>query len=127
MAKINNMIEKHELAKEIVRLAKGSTNKRLTIEDTKRILSLLPNAVFNLAVEGKSCRIQGLVDFIVEYKGERQRKNPKTKEEITVAPSYVMKVKKSRTLTQKLKEATTNIDPSAILAMDEEVEGEDVE
>lgn len=104
------VMAKHQVAKALVEACKGQTDKRLTVDDCKKILELLPEVIVGLVATDMVVRIPGLISFEPKVVEERIARNPKTGEEITVAPTRLVKITKSRAFADKVKATYTEVE-----------------
>lgn len=101
MAKIT--LSTHEFAKQIAEATKGETSKRMTIDDVKTLLRIIPSVIGENVVEGNIIRWHGFMDIFGDVKEAGKGKDPRSGKEIDLPIRMLCKTKMSRTYKDAIK------------------------
>ena len=103
-------LEKRELAKKLVATFKAETGAKITIDNMVKLLSILGDTVVTELIAGNNIRLQGLFSMVTKDQEEKEGRNPKTGEKITIPAKRVVQLSKSKKLSEAV---ATGIVPTA--------------
>jgi len=78
-------------------------NRKFTREDVREVVIETFSSMMELLLEGETLKIQEFGKFWLELKGEREAKNPYTKEIMTVPPRRYFRFRPSSGIKEKLR------------------------
>lgn len=105
MATEKNILSTHEFAKAISEATKGLTSKKITIDDVKTILRVIPGVVGEELLAGNIVRWHGFADFESVVMPAGEGKDPRTGETIQLEERMLTKVRLSRSYKESVKSA----------------------
>lgn len=79
----------------------------LSRTESAELVEMVLQEISDSLTNGESVKLSSFGSFVVRSKGERVGRNPKTGEEVPIAPRRVMVFKPSNVLKQKMNEAET--------------------
>ncbi len=79
----------------------------LSRTESAELVEMVLQEISDSLTRGESVKLSSFGSFVVRSKGERVGRNPKTGEEVPIAPRRVMVFKPSNVLKQKMNEAET--------------------
>ena len=103
-------LEKRELAKKLVATFKAETGAKITIDNMVKLLSILGDTIVTELIAGNNIRLQGLFSMVTKDQEEKEGRNPKTGEKITIPAKRVVQLSKSKKLSEAV---ATGIVPTA--------------
>lgn len=103
-------LEKRELAKKLVATFKAETGAKITIDNMVKLLSILGDTIVTELIAGNNIRLQGLFSMVTKDQEEKEGRNPKTGEKITIPAKRVVQLSKSKKLSEAI---ATGIVPTA--------------
>lgn len=103
-------LEKRELAKKLVATFKAETGAKITIDNMVKLLSILGDTIVAELIAGNNIRLQGLFSMVTKDQEEKEGRNPKTGEKITIPAKRVVQLSKSKKLSEAV---ATGIIPTA--------------
>ncbi len=103
-------LEKRELAKKLVATFKAETGAKITIDNMVKLLSILGDTIVAELIAGNNIRLQGLFSMVTKDQEEKEGRNPKTGEKITIPAKRVVQLSKSKKLSEAV---ATGIVPTA--------------
>ena len=103
-------LEKRELAKKLVATFKTETGAKITIDNMVKLLSILGDTIVAELIAGNNIRLQGLFSMVTKDQEEKEGRNPKTGEKITIPAKRVVQLSKSKKLSEAV---ATGIVPTA--------------
>ncbi|MGH2342076.1 integration host factor subunit alpha [Segnochrobactraceae bacterium EtOH-i3] len=77
----------------------------LSRTESAELVEMVLQEISDSLTRGESVKLSSFGSFVVRSKGERVGRNPKTGEEVPIAPRRVMVFKPSNVLKQKMNEA----------------------
>ncbi len=83
-------------------IEKIATNAKLSKADAERALSTVLDAISEGLKQDEKLTLVGFGSFVVEHRKERQGRNPRTGESMTIAASKAVKFKPSKQLKENL-------------------------
>ena len=103
-------LEKRELAKKLAATFKAETGSKITIDNMVKLLSILGDTIVAELIAGNNIRLQGLFSMVTKDQEEKEGRNPKTGEKITIPAKRVVQLSKSKKLSEAV---ATGIVPTA--------------
>ena len=103
-------LEKRELAKKLAATFKAETGAKITIDNMVKLLSILGDTIVAELIAGNNIRLQGLFSIVTKDQEEKEGRNPKTGEKITIPAKRVVQLSKSKKLSEAV---ATGIVPTA--------------
>lgn len=103
-------LEKRELAKKLAATFKAETGAKITIDNMVKLLSILGDTIVTELIAGNNIRLQGLFSMVTKDQEEKEGRNPKTGEKITIPAKRVVQLSKSKKLSEAV---ATGIVPTA--------------
>ncbi len=83
-------------------IEKIATNAKLTKADAERALSTVLETISEGLKQDEKLTLVGFGSFVVEHRKERQGRNPRTGESMTIAASKAVKFRPSKQLKESL-------------------------
>lgn len=112
---INDAVNKNGLTIKKVDLARSiQLNAGLSKTDSAQIINQMLSLITDSLASGKNVKLSSFGTFHLLDKAERTGRNPRTNEEVSIAPRRVVRFKASSKLTQRVMAANSNNqDPSS--------------
>lgn len=82
----------------------------LSRTESAELVEMVLQEISDSLTRGESVKLSSFGSFVVRSKGERVGRNPKTGEEVPIAPRRVMVFKPSNVLKQKMNEPETAVE-----------------
>lgn len=79
----------------------------LSRNESTELVEAVLNQISNTLVKGENVKISSFGSFVVRHKGGRIGRNPKTGEEVPIAPRRVLVFRPSHVLKERINDALT--------------------
>lgn len=79
----------------------------LSRNESTELVEAVLNQISNILVKGENVKISSFGSFVVRHKGGRIGRNPKTGEEVPIAPRRVLVFRPSHVLKERINDALT--------------------